>query len=488
MTAVANVQRASKAAAGLAAPRVAATLPVPQIRDGHDLAIDAETMGATTLMVAVPYPDMAVGDKITFALDPLSGWPGWSKSVTLDAAGVGVAATVSLPRDDLLMMLAEQVEAGYRVARAGGESLESFIQLITIKPPVAPLLPVATIEGQAGTELDPSLFPEGLNVLVPLYPGAAGDDWVLLYWQGKQDASTLAWHRVTEAEIGAGSIPLHIGPEWLQGSVGTTIQVRYQYARLGDAKSSEPVTLTIVAPLVLPPPLVDDAQSEGGAGENKGYLLAANAISGALIDIPESVEIEDGAALELHWDGHAEGGRYVATAPQDPAAPRRFFVPPAFVAANMGGEAKRFEVFYRMTLPSGRVHRSDPFHLWVRPLPLTGNPQCRQAQGKPGISLQDVPNGADLYVTGWAFAAAGQPFTLQVEGITPANAPTEVVVRDAVPVSEEELGARSVGGSLPTAFLTTLKPNFRFIIRAKVSFDGGQTWFHFPSTDVMWFG
>jgi hypothetical protein len=480
----------SHAPRAASSPSSAAQLPVPQIRQAHDLYLDPVDAEPAATVVAPPYPGMAVGDEVIFSFAPALVDP-IEVPFTVPADGVGKVITWALDSNDLWSYYTEQVATFYRVEPLSGAESRSATQVITIDTVPTPRLPPpAMADGQH--ELDPGLYPDGVTVTVPLYPGAAVGDGVLLYWQGKQAANTtVKWQALDRATIDSGVLEIAVEAEWLAANSGSTVALTYQYAREGAAQSSEPLTLTILLPLVLEPAIVEGAQAEGGAGDNKGFLLAGNALSGVYIRVPDAEIMGDAVSLEVHWDGHEHGGKHVASAPHSAGTPLRFRIPPTAVAANIGGESKRFDVFYRLVLPGGRVHTSTRYHLLVKPLPSSNYPpvQCRQAQGKPGLSLNDVPaEGAELYVLPWPFAAAGQRLTVWITGVSTTNTAVDYVARDGLPATQAELDARAIGGRVPKAILATLKVDNAFTLRAKVSHDGGETALQFPSSTVRWLG
>jgi len=446
-------------------------------------------------VVAPPYPGMAEGDTVTFHFVPVNEWS-WPVELEYrvgpdDAGDVIVWA---LSSDELWLVFPDQVRTYYEVMSAGAGARISAVQLFTVDTVPDGRLVQPGIAGHEGDALDPSLFPAGVNVTLPLYAGAVVGDNVLLYWHAAQAAgSTVKWHALTQADIDRGDIHVPVESRWLEANVGRQVHLSYQYAREGVAESSTPFTLTILVPVVLEPPIVEDAQAEGGDdnGDRRGFLMAADVRKGAYIRVPESQDLIGARQLALHWEGHANGGWHMADVPHGAGDPLRFFVPATAIAANIGPETKRFNVVYRATLANGREYVSRAFRLWIKPLPPNeyAAPQCRQSAGKEGLALIDVPaEGAEIYLTTWPFIAAGQRLTLWIEGTSTGGVATDHVARDAVPVSQAELDARTLPGRVPAAFLTTLRVNGVFSMIAKVSYDGGESAVRFGTGTVKWLG
>lgn len=471
----------------------AALLPVPQIRQAHDLFLDPADAEPAAQVVTPPYPGMQDGDTVTFRFASEFG-DLTELEFQVGPADVGLPIIWQLDGSVVWNAYPLGADTSYEVNTAAGQRAQSAAQTLTILPPTSERLVPPRIDGQDTPELDPGQYPQGLPIQVPLYAGAAAGDVVLVYWTGTQAAaSTVKWHAIETSDLARQTLLLTVEEKWLLANTGRNVTVMYQYAREGAAGSSQPLTLTILVPLVLEPPRVQDADSEGedGNGESQGFLMAEKALSGVYIDVPEDEALADAVSIAMHWEGHPHGGQHVAEAPYDPARPLRFHIPKTAVAANIGGQSKRFRVFYRALMANGRSHTSRAFRLWIKPLKLDdyGAPQCRQAEGKPGLSLSDVPaEGAEVYVRAWPFALAGHALTLWITGEATGDTTLEHIARDAVPATQAELDARAVAGRVPRDILQRLKPNEQFSLQAKVSYDGGDTTIAFRSNSVLWLG
>jgi hypothetical protein len=470
---------------------VAAQLPVPQVRESHALYINPTEIDATATVVAPPYAGMAAGDVVDFHFDSIVPV---TLTFEVEPDDIGKPITWRLDANDLWMAYPGEAAAWYEVTRGGTVVATSSTQTFIVDEGPDDLLPAPEVDDVGEDGLDPSLFPDGVNVTAPLYDGAAVGDVVLLYWTGAQVAkSTVEWHALTQADISRGEIGIPVAPEWLEANIGGDVTLTYQYAREGAAGSSLARTVTVLVPLVLAAPLVEKADAEGGDehGNRKGFLMAADARNGAYVSVPDVDELADATALAVHWDGHPNGGKHVADAPHAPGTPLRFFIPKGAVAANMGADNRRFDVFYAATLANGRDYTSRAFQLWIKPLAISEYtpPQCRQAQGKPGLSLADVPpEGAEIYLTTWPFIEPGQQLTLWIVGVEAVGRAVEYIARNAVPVTQAEITAKTIAGRVPASVLQTLKVNELFNLRGKVSYNGGDTAMSFQVTNVRWLG
>lgn len=473
-------------------PRV--HLPVLQLREAHGLLLNPQALGPLgATAVAAPYVAMQAGDQVTLH------WRGYFNGEldnqydarkTLAAGDIGKPLQWVVPSIHVLLAEGGEAHLHYSVQyRQGGQVSQSAQQVFRVARESGVLLPALRIDGHDGGEqLDPGLFPNGLVLRIELYPDIRVGDEVVLYWLGNRESfSTVKSLRVDTSVLDSGVLLAHLEPQWLEAAQGERVSLFYQFARSGAAASSQALALQIRRPLDLLPPIVDNATAEGGNGENKGVLAASDARSGAQVDVPATVPIGSQDRLEVHWQGHPEGGRHIATTPISEQQKRSFLIPASAIAANMSaGESKRFPVFYRLTPAGEAAQDSVPFNLRIAPLPsgIYPNVQCLEAQGNQSLSLRDVPiGGANLRLDGWAFIAVGQPLTLEAVGVSASGAESQVV-RNAWPVSASELAGNRVHALLPRWFLQGLLRNQQFFLKARVSFDKGETWTVFDDTRI----
>ena len=470
-------------------------LPVAQMQDAHDLALDPDLIGQAGAAVWVPpYQSMQVGDKLT--LQWRGYWenepePPFNVSKTLVAADIGQPLKFVIPRIQVALIEDGHAEIDYRVEYSGiSTTSTSARQTIVIEPPTTARLPALRVKGHDSDEpLDPGLFPDGVTLQIDAWPSILDGDQVLLHWISARDSnSTSKSLRVDTSTVDSGFLAIHLEPEWLVANQGETVSVFYQFARGGNALSSAPLTLTIRTPLDLTPPLVERATAEGDAGEFKGVLLAEHATSGAYVKLPEALPSGPDYHYEVHWQGHANGGRHIATEPVSANEPKRFLIPASAVAANMAdGEDRRFPVFYRLPGEGQGAQDSAPFNLRIAPLPRSRYPQvqCTQAQGTFTLSLASIPaGGADITLAKWVFMAAGQWLHLEITGVGSTGGAKQLVVRNNTPVTAAEVAKGSIDGKALKAFFTTLQVDQNLTFKARVSFDGGASWVQFNDTNI----
>lgn len=474
-------------------PRQAAVLPVAQMRDSHDLALDPDSViGSTTAAVVPPYLAMRPRDKVTLSFagyyDDGELDETWSQPKELSAADVGKPLTWQVPKSQLSWIEGGHAEVSYRVEYASGEQAsDSAVQTFQIRPADSARLPAPQVEGHDDDSLDPGHFPDGLYLRIAPWPDMQDGDRLLVHWIGGREAdSVIKSLRIDTSVIDSGVIEVPIEAHWLLANIGSQVRVFHQYAREGVAHSSEDLTLDIRAPLNLLPPNVEHATAEGGAGENKGLLLAFDARTGAYVDVPDSFPLGPGDRLAVHWDGHPAGGQHIADTPVD-GRERRFRIPSTAIAANMGpGETKRFEVFYQLTPEGEEPLKSVPFNLRIEPIArsLYGNVQIAQADSG-ALSLARVPAaGADLVLARWYFMAVGQLLSIEASGVDAGGQPVNLMVRNAAPVTAAEVAAEQIEARLVRMFLESLQMGQNFTLTARVSFDGGGSYYPFKDLNL----
>ncbi|WP_030131407.1 hypothetical protein [Pseudomonas sp. QTF5] len=467
-------------------------LPVPQIRESHDLrlAIDAITSAGATGVVP-PYQAMSVGDEVTFTwqgyYQGLPEPPWISPKRSIETADIGHPLVFMIPEADVLF--SDSAEISYKVEYVGdlGQDSVSEPQMIeVIEHDDAMLLPAIKIKGHDGGPLNPADFLDGLTLQVePVYPGIQIGDGVLLYWgEGNQPPGVIKYAKADRSTIDSGVLELHLEHKWLMPYVGKVITASFQYARGGAGQSGQPLALTVKRPLHLPMPHVVDAKAEQ---TGNAWWLANT--SGAYVEIPDDAQI-DGAQVEVHWYGHQVNGRHIAPSPVA-GYERRYFIPSTAIAANMSSDdSKRFPVFYRVTLPDESPEDSARLNLRIEPLDSDRYPAVQCRQGTSTVRLRDVTNGADLYLESsqpaipvWPFMAKDQLLTISATGV--AHGSGEAVattVRNAMKVTSDEFILKKIEEILNYSFLNGLKRDQQFSLISKVSFDGGETYQSFKST------
>ncbi|MDO7900289.1 hypothetical protein [Pseudomonas citrulli] len=461
---------------------VVGKLPVPHIKESHERSVkisDVTAAGASA--VVPPYQAMRVGDEVIFS------WQGYFQGVPepvyqeskqIRAEHLQQPLTFTVPYIEIRSIEGEHADISYRVeyAEQPSQPSESEQQRIDIVDPGSALLPSLSVKGHTAGPINPGHYPDGLTLQVkPLYLDIQENDWVLLYWTGSEKAKSVTKAlRVDRSTVDSGLFEFYIEPHWLTVNSNAQVKVLYQYARAGVARSAEPLLLEISKPLHLPPPIIEDVTP---GADNHGTWAATT--NGAYVNVPDTAEIGTGN-VEVHWQGHPNGGRHIATVP---VSGRRFHIPATAIAANMStlAQGRYFPVFY-----SVEGEPSVHFNLLVTPLPATRYPATTSEHITGGrMHLSEVPfSGADLVIESpgfdaWPFMAQGQLLTMEATA-----AHLSYPVRNARPVTEAEFRNKKITAKLPKReFLESLQNGEEFSLTARVSFDGGETFT--PFRDVM---
>jgi hypothetical protein len=471
-------------------PATSSRLPVPQIKESHDLALDPEDVLNDATAIVPPYRAMSVGDKVIFTWQGYQGEnaePPHQETQILKAEDLGQPLMFKIPYIEIYFIEGERADISYRVeyVEGAGRCSDSDVQTLQIVPPASPsLLPIA-VKGDPTGPIDPGDYRNGLVVQVkPVYPGIKAGDWVLVYWTGSENSrNVIKALQVDRSTLDSGVIEWLIEPHWLAASSNAQVTVMYQFARGAAAQSAAPLILDISKELNLPPPIVEGAAADG---TDKG-VWAANT-SGVYIDIPSTAEIGSNR-VEMHWQGHPNGGQHIALTPV-PGNNRRFQIPASAIAANMSARTDaHFPVFYRV-FTAGHATGKDSrvFNLRITPLPASRYPFTTSPQIiNNTMSLAAVSfSGADLEIytapplDAWPFMAKGQLLKMQASGARSTGGTISYPVRDALPVTDPELRAKKISMKLPKSqFLELLKIDEPFTLKASVSFDGGETYTEF---------
>lgn len=469
-------------------------LAVPQCKESHDLCLDPAVLNAvaSVSIVTLPYRAMQAGDKVTLTLDRYFGvgvpWQPLTLNKTLTAEEPGQPLQWAVEPTELLIIMDGYALMSYSIEYADPTlPTVSAEQTLTIIAPASALLPALTIKELPADWLDPEDWPDGVILVITVYPGIQVGDDVVLYVSGGL-TPVVKTLRVDPSTIASGVLQFNLEYVWLSDNQGRTVELIYQYARVGSAGTSQPFELTLHRRQALPPPEVLGAQPEDSEpGEFKGYILASNATSGVTIDVPGEVDLGPGDTLKMHWEGHPGTGSHIG----DPIVgnPKSFRIPAAAVPANMG---KRVNVYYTLT-PSGETaNKSIPYDLAVKPIddnwPVIQAVNPRATNGR--LPLNQVPlEGARFELDSWTFMAEGQRVKIEAVGLLADGQLERVGVRvgDDERVTEHEYYEGMLTVFVPLQFLSRLKlDDENLAITVETSFDGGLNYLSFPGVpDLM---
>lgn len=468
-----------------------AELPAAHIYGAHNNILNSDKVPSGGVSVSVaPYQAMRSGDKVTLT------WQGYSEWVTEDPlilsktltdSDIGHVLKWTIQAQYVALIENGHADISYQVIYSGSNEKTSYsspLRLDIKDEEAINLLPVAIVPAMVGGVLNPADHPYGVKVEVPIYAGAEVGDSIMLTWKASTDAKSVNKSLLLDiSNIDSRYASFHIEYEWLHNNNGASIDVIWQYINnSGVIARSDLLTVSLREPLKLPVPIVVGALSEG-TGTYMGYLLAADAISGATIDIPEDAVIGDNDRITLNWMGTSSYGQYVAELPHADNS-RRFHVPPSVVAANMNpNTAEHFEVYYQVTPTSEVSQKSIPFNLRIAPLDSVRYPtiQCLEAQGNNTLPLTSLPSaGATLRLSSWPFMDIGQQLTIILSGVPDIYE----TLRDGDIVTRDEYSNKQVQAKIPKSLLMSLRPNSQFTLAVQVSFNSGVSHIAFPNKSI----
>jgi len=460
-------------------------LPVAHLQESHDLCVDIDklqTQGAT--VTTAPYQAMAAGDELEFvwaAYRPNASQPIISRlHRTVIAEEVGQPLAWNLPYAQLRLIQDGHALMSYSVTYANpvdpaASPTQSAEQRIAGVPPGVPLLGALSVVGHGGGQIDPSLYPFGVPLRVPPYPGLQVGDSVVVYADG-DSSSTQAALRLDISSVDSGILQLRLDVRWLQAHYGEDVTLTYQYARAGASLSSAPLVLTVRRALHLLAPVLPDATpyDDDGSGILKGWISAGNAQSGVLIDIPEQDEIARGDTRWVVWDGY--NGEHRVDNPIV-GSDWRYKVLPAVIPADLG---KHVTIQYAV-VPVGESepYGSPVFDLEIRnfeggwPELQAENP--RVSDGRNGIKFSEIDSVMVFKMGSWRFMAEGQWLKINAAGIRDVDGQTidHELRNEREPLTEDEYFDGSVLAELPLSFIEQLKIGEDFDVVFEVSFDHG---------------
>lgn len=458
-------------------------LPVAQALQSHDRVIvwdELETDGV--LFLVPPYQAMQEGDRVDLVLTGYTSdgtqQPPETERLDVTADDVGQALQCWFAKSIFTRIREGRAEVQYRITLAGRPpELSSAVQTFSVArlPSTVDLLPKPEVEGYTGGPIDPGVYPRGLTVRVPSYPGLQPSDHLLLYWQ---DAITpvpdVQVARMDLSSVEASEIVFSIAAGALKPAGERSLL--YHFAREGEAMASEPLSLQVVPGRQLQLPIIEQAENDG---EEKQRLFATSVITGAYVIVPE-IDLAPGERIEVVWQGPVDEARQVVDTPEKDS-PRRFKIAPGVIAASMhqpsAPESRRFPVFYRIVADGAPDLPSPSIDLRVEPLAVSSYPTlfCAIPSAPTGDLHEDQlqPQGALLRLMPWSFIGLGQLLTLYVEDVA--------VLRDAQPVTAEEIAAGWVDQWLSKEVFARMENGKVHRVHAKISFDSGVSDHRMPA-------
>lgn len=459
----------------------ALSVPLPHFVDSDGLEIDLSRVRGDGQVITTNYPFMAVNDKVVLSWNDEYGFTEtFTKQLTAEDLGNPLVWRID---SSYLLMAGAWCELAYSIQYEGGGESRSPVQRFAIVDSGSgqlPSLPAPEVPGHSGGMLDPSRYLQGLPVAVEDYGAQVGDE-LLLTAAGKQvSRATL---RIDSSILDSGRLHFRVPGEWLQSHVGEAVKLTWQWARLGAAADSLPLDLVLRKPLDLKVPFVENATPKDPEHDEEvdpemvqfGFMFPDLLRQGAYAQVPVDSDTGNGK-ITLHWEGFGTTGKYSTDKPTT-GNNLRFQIPNTAVPANFG---RRVKVFYTVEDADGVTQPSPAYGLKVEKL-TDADFEAVQCPDYPNgnISLSKVMTSVAFFLSSnsWRFFAVGQIVRVYVKGKAKPNEPAlpDEVIRDDVPVSEDEWFDDELKMDLAKVYLEKLEINTAFNVYVEVSFDEGVT-------------
>lgn len=468
-------------------------LPVVQVLESHDRVLDYDTLGSGATLVIPYYQALQIGDVVKVVLNGQDGnGTPVEKEFNVSPKEGDAAAVLSgtIPRSQLRDFVGRRIDLHYTIILKGSKTeLRSPTQTFDIQRGAAaePYLPAMEIVGFSGDVLDPEGFKTGLLIKAKCPAQAKAGDVVLCHWQGDTvDNRHVMVQRLDASSQPNGVMQFGVTPASLDVSVGDDVEVFFQIAREGWAMASQPLSFKVERARghLLPPNVTPSIGDDNGAVGS-----ATQFEKGAKVEVPSS-GVKEGDGIKVNWLGNAYAGSVTVDQPDDPAAPLIFTIPPDYIAANMEQDnessLKRFPVTYTLVTDKGEL-TSDALQLRIQPVPQSGYQKafCNEADSGGNLLRGSLGGDPNIVLPVWPFMAVGNTVTLWVTGDLATGVSYEKTLRDAVKVEVEDVEEEMLVATIPLDDVKKLARDSGLHLRAKISFDNGESFHVLPTGIVM---
>ncbi|KQQ54456.1 hypothetical protein ASF84_14015 [Pseudomonas sp. Leaf127] len=363
-------------------------LPAPNVdKVDENGVLDPGDVVLEAVVRVLPYPAMAVGDKVTVRWDGRTAQGSYSTYTVINGGTVNKEVIFRVPKNFVVANLNGTVEVWYDVQREGRTAV-SIKKTLTVRSKALPPLPPPRIKEAQGNVLDPAQATRGATGVVDASAQLRAGDRVTLQWEGPK-GSDRQEKLITEAEAGK-ALELVFAYALVIANAGQTVAISYTVNRVdGQVQTSDTLQLQIRQGLdSLPAPGMDTVGADG-------VLVPAQ--------IPES-----GATVRVRYPGMGPQDRVVVkwrgasnhdTVEQvvGSAAELLFNVPKALIVASSGQSAT---VLYTVSR-AGRQVESAPLWLSVyqglilNTTPVTLSGKVYLIPGHPDL-LPTLPAGTTV--------------------------------------------------------------------------------------------
>lgn len=289
----------------------------------------------------------------------------------------------------------------------------------------------------------------------------------------------------TRAEIDAPPLTYILkGEDFIQLGDGDHFALYSVTDRAGNLSANSLITTLQVSatpkPRWLPHPTIIEASGSGNS-----QSLNPKSVSGDLtVAIPNDAVIKEGDKLTALWGLPGTPGAE-QTIPQSEI--NTFTIPFAWFPGQIG---KTISVIYQVVDGDTVLAKSDALSLTVEKITQRefGPISCTapELSGlKMKLSAAATTGGAHFAVnSAWPFMAAGQRFTVKVEGIQNNNTPIISMLLDNHIVTQQEVENGKISTKLEYSKLSIYKINQPFSVETMISYDGGTSWLSFETLRI----
>ncbi|KTB85553.1 hypothetical protein AO070_13300 [Pseudomonas syringae pv. syringae PD2766] len=323
-----------------------------------------------------------------------------------------------------------------------------------------------------------------LPATVPTYDQPKPGDTLFLYWETSPVGDLLAGEKtLTEADM---SLDVEFDGDMIVDSGDGMRYASYEVQDRAENISvlSRAVSLTVDAqPVPLVSPSVERSVPAGGG---TGTLDPLSVTSGAVVVVPEEIDLQPTDVVTVYWTGFVPSASHETSTPVI-AGGYKYAIPASAVPGNIG-TGRQVQVYYTVTRAQGKVETSATYLLTIQPIADTRFPKlvCKQTTGTTPVTLKlsSVPNGADFSITPWVYIKAGQLMHMWAEGVDKNGGDLYFDVFAERPLTPGEEGT-GVSEVLARSFLEQLKVNEQFWVDIEVSFDEGKSYLNFRRENVL---
>lgn len=437
---------------GIALPMLS-TPNVVEAKDGVLKPVDAR-QGAT---VCISYDGMTPDDLIQL------NWNGDTTFPVVSGNATGTVDIVVVP-GKIALSLGQTISVSYTVTRLGYTVTSPALDL-TISTFLPVNLPLPTVVQQRNGTLNLMDFTGDATARVPVWPLMAEGQriwWRVFGTQASGSALTISLelgHTITAAEVGKPLDRVLRRSDLDKLKDGSDLRIEVKVAFDGGVEANAVLfrerLLLLAHSLTLPAPTILEAPDE--------ELDAIDAADGVTARVAyDGMRATD--IIELVWDGVADFGQTPGSTTGSVEIP----VPGEKVIRYVGRSVR---VSYNVTR-AGNYSASGILELTVNDFAPGELPTPVIPQATNGVlKLSSFTGNPSVTVAPWPLIREGQTVWLRCLGTLANNTPDTIVLREASPVTAEEV-ADGLSMAIPRARLEALKNDSELRVEMKVSFDG----------------